>query len=153
MILASESAGPGKTGCCLQLFSKPLSGALAVLLDEGDAGGFESLLNYGDKPRRVTIATLEVPNGLRADIGFGRQLLLRPSKQLTGRFDLLAGDGHLGPQAELGSLAHHLPAFDQSALWPSGSPLLAFPAGGVFKKPVAFRYSISSLSISEAKVR
>jgi hypothetical protein len=63
MILASESAGPGKTGCCLQLFFEADAGAIAVLLDEDDAGGFESLLNYGDKPRRVTDGVTRIPIG------------------------------------------------------------------------------------------
>ena len=63
---------------------------------------------YPDRRGRPPLAGFESADRRRADANFRREDLLRPSEQLTGDFDLSAGDGH-GTDARSNSPATWLP--------------------------------------------
>jgi len=65
----------------------------AVLIDELDAGGLESLLNNNERCRAwVHFPGLKVTDGYDTDVGRSGELLLAPVKQPPGRSALRRGN-------------------------------------------------------------
>ena len=67
-------------------FSLPHAGATTVLVDELDAGRFESSgYNFDRRPTWVVSSCFELPNGYYADPRLSRQFCLAPIEEAARR--------------------------------------------------------------------